>query len=403
MDIVIVSQYLRNIENLNGNNSRFVYLAKMLSEDVGNQVEIITSTFLHGEKRQIERVEQKKEFKITPIFEPGYPKNVCLKRFYSHGVLARNINVYLKERKKPDCIYCAIPSLDVAKVVAEYCRKNSVRFIIDIQDLWPEAFKMVFNIPVISDLVFKPMEKVANKIYAQADEIIAVSKTYCERALRVNKKCRGANTVFLGTKLEDFDKNSKGECSIRIDEKKLKLAYCGTLGRSYDLTCVIDALKILKNFGIQIPQFIVMGDGLRRNEFEEYAKKQGIDVIFTGRLEYSEMCSLLCRCNMVVNPIIGGSAASIINKHADYAACGLPVLNTQESKDYCDLIDDYSMGYNCMNGNPEDLSEKMRLLINNDELRLQMGKNARRCAEEKFDRGKTYSDILNIIMQRKIN
>lgn len=30
MDIVIVAQYLRNIEDFEGNNSRFVYLAKML-------------------------------------------------------------------------------------------------------------------------------------------------------------------------------------------------------------------------------------------------------------------------------------------------------------------------------------------------------------------------------------
>ena len=32
MDIVIVSQYLRDIENFEGNNSRFLYLANMLKK-----------------------------------------------------------------------------------------------------------------------------------------------------------------------------------------------------------------------------------------------------------------------------------------------------------------------------------------------------------------------------------
>lgn len=394
MDIIIVAQYLRNIECLEGNNSRFIYLAKLLVKETSNHVEIVTSNFLHGEKRSANKVDQLADIKITAINEPGYPKNICLKRFYSHAMLALNIRKYLCNRKKPDCIYCAIPSLDVAKVVADYCKENNVKFIIDVQDLWPEAFRMVFNVPIISDLIFKPMDVVADYIYAQADEIVAVSDTYCERAMRVNSKCKKTHTVYLGTNLIDFDNNAKKQCNFVVDKDVLKLAYCGTLGRSYDLTCVIDALKILKNQGIEIPKFIVMGDGPQRNEFEEYAKKQEIDVVFTGRLEYPEMCSLLCRCDMVVNPIVGKSAATIINKHADYAACGLPVLNTQESEEYCFLIDKYTMGYNCVNGDADDLAKKTSYLIENKQLRETMGKAARRCAEERFDRGNSYNEIL---------
>lgn len=401
MDIVIVSQYLRNIENLNGNNSRFIYLARMLSKNAENQIEIITSSFLHGEKRQVRTVDQPKEFKITPINEPGYPKNVCLKRFYSHAVLAKNVKAYLQDRKTPDCIYSAVPSLDVAKVVAEYCNKNNVRFIIDIQDLWPEAFKMVFNIPVISSLIFKPMERMADKIYAQADEIVAVSNTYCERAMRVNTKCCNSYTVFLGTELSNFDRNAKEEVSFNLNEKKLKMAYCGTLGSSYDLTCVIDALDILNKKGIETPQFIVMGDGPRKEEFERYAVRKDVDTVFTGHLEYSKMCAVLCKCDMVVNPITKGAAQSIINKHADYAASGLPILNTQECEEYRNLVEEYNMGFNCENGDIEELAEKMLLLVNDGSLRLHMGKNARKCAEERFDRANTYKGLYEYLIKRE--
>ena len=177
------------------------------------------------------------------------------------------------------------------------------------------------------------------------------------------------------------------------------LAYCGTLGASYDLICVFDALALLRQKGISPPKFVVMGDGPRRAEFEHYAKDRGLDVQFTGRLPYDEMCGRLCVCDIVVNPIIGASAASIINKHGDYAASGLPVLNTQDSAEYRALVEEYQMGFNCKNGDAADLAEKLEILISNEVLRKEMGYNARRCAAERFDRKSSYQELIACILK----
>jgi len=98
-----------------------------------------------------------------------------------------------------------------------------------------------------------------------------------------------------------------------------------------------------------------------------------------------------------VNPIVKGTAASIINKHADYAASGLPLLNTQEIDEYCKLVKQYNMGYNCKNGDFIDLASKLSVFMENEVLRLEMGKNARICAEDKFDREKTYKTLIQLI------
>ena len=113
-----------------------------------------------------------------------------------------------------------------------------------------------------------------------------------------------------------------------------------------------------------------MGDGPRRNEFESYAREKGVAARFTGMMPYAEMCGLLSACDMVVNPIIAGSAATIINKHADYAASGLPVLNTQECPEYRDLVDEFHMGFNCVNGSGEDLADKLARLLEDPALRI---------------------------------
>ena len=117
-------------------------------------------------------------FKITLLDEPGYKKNVCLKRFYSHYKLGKVLKKYLRDiSDKPDVIYCGIPSLSCASIAAKYGKKHKIRFIIDVQDLWPEAFKLVLHIPILSDLIFTPFTLLANKSYRSADAIIGVSET----------------------------------------------------------------------------------------------------------------------------------------------------------------------------------------------------------------------------------
>ena len=399
MDIVIISQYLSNIECLEDNNSRFLYLANLLRNCDDCEVELITSTFFHRFHRQAEFIDQPEGFKITALHEPGYKKNISLARLYSHFILALNLKKYLEHRKRPDVIYCAVPSLDVAFQAAQYCKKYNIRFIIDIQDLWPEAFKMVFNIPVISNLAFYPMTLIANSVYKEANEIVAVSDSYCKRAMSVNSSCRSSHTVFLGTNLETFDMNSKSTLpDFAIKEDRLKLMYCGSLTPNYNLKIVIDALHHLDNMHEETPFFIIMGDGESRESFEAYAKELNVDCLFTGMLPYNEMCAMLSLADIVVNPISSGAALSIINKHGDYAASGCPVVSTQENLEYRNLIDNYQMGFNCACDDAEDLAAKLNLLIHDHTLRVSMGNNARRCAEERFDRRSSYQEIVDLII-----
>lgn len=397
MDIVIVSQYLRDIECFESNNSRFVYIAKLLAMSKNNNVEIITSDFNHTKKEKFNKIGKLDGVKITACHEPGYPKNVCLKRFNSHKKLSKNIKEYLEKRKKPDIIYCAIPSLAVGKIVAQYAEKNGVRFVIDIQDLWPEAFKMVFKIPLLSNAIFYPMKKEADYIYKNANDIVAVSNTYINRAIRVNSIYKNKLTVFLGTDLEHFDKCQE-ENKIHYNDGKVRIVYIGTLGHSYDLITVMEAISLLKRKGINNIKFVIMGDGPLKGKFQKYANEKDIDCDFTGRLDYPQMVGILCSCDIAVNPIIKDSAGSIINKVGDYAAAGLPVINTQESKEYRDLVEKYKIGFNCNNKDFIDVAAKIEILINDNSRIKTMGLNNRKLAEEKFDRKKTYGYIKNLIL-----
>ncbi len=404
MDIVIVAQYCGDISQFEGNNSRFIYLAKMLKAE-GHEVEIVTSDFIHGTKQHIEPITEADGIRFTVLHEPGYPKNVCLKRFRSHGRLAKNVKKYLDGRKAPDVLYTVVPSLQVARVAANYCQKTGVKFFTDVQDLWPEAFKMVYHVPPFTNLIYKPMERRANCIYEQADEVIAVSETYAARAMQVNQKCKNPMVVYLGTDQKDFDRyaqaeeaENRGTGDVYVNALRregLRLAYCGTLGHSYDLPVVFRAMRLLPPDLLEKITFIVMGDGPQREEFAQQA--EGLPVIFTERLPYYEMVWLLSKCHIAVNPIVEGAAQSIINKHMDYAMAGLPVVNTQECAEYRDLLDTYHAGINCACGSEQDVADAIMQLMTDENLRTSMGRNNRKMGEEKFDRKTTYVKIVERI------
>ncbi len=391
MDILILAQYCGSFSP--ADNDRFFDLARLLAKE--HEVEIVTSSFRHEVKRQRNREELPEGgVKITAPFEPGYPRNVCLGRFKSDYIWGRNVLRYLKQRKKPDVVYCAVPSLAGPLKAAKFCERNGIRFIVDVQDLWPEAFRMALDIPGISGLLFAPFMRMADGIYRRADAVCGVSEEYCDRALRVNRKGAKGTAVYLGTALEVFDRSAE-EFAAEKPAGETWLGYVGTLGTSYDLPVVFEALRKIDYPGLK---FIVMGDGPLADDFKKQA--EGLPAVFTGRIPYDRMCGILKQCDIVVNPIVGSSVATIINKHGDYAAAGKPVLNTQAGQEYRRLVEEYRMGFNCRNHDPADLAEKLEILLKDPGLRAEMGRNARRCAEEKFDRAKSYGRLQEVILQK---
>ena len=146
-------------------------------------------------------------------------------------------------------------------------------------------------------------------------------------------------------------------------------------------------------------KFLVIGDGPYKNKFEKYAFEAGINVEFTGRLPYLDMVSMLKCCDIAVNPININASQSIINKHADYAAAGLPVVSTQRCKEYIDLLTKYYAGFSCTNEGPAEIAQSMKLLVEDENLRVKMGGGSRRMAEEVFDRKCSYRLIADEIME----
>lgn len=378
-------------------SSRYRSFADMLCEKY--DLEVVTSTFCHLKKSQ-RRVEElgldTLPYKTTLCYEKGYKKNISLKRISSYKQFGKNVQKYLSTQEKPDVIIVSVPSLSVADYTTKYARENNIPVIVDIQDLWPEAFKMALDIPVVSDILFYPMKKQAERIYSRADTIMAVSDTYVAFGKKSNEDCHGLS-IYIGTDSLLVEEKVAGKRVVK-PENEFWVGYVGALGHSYDIKLVIDALSNLKkDKNIDNIVFYVMGDGVLKNEYEEYGISKGVNCVFTGLLEYGEMMCTLKECDVAVNPIVGKSVSSIINKVSDYAAAGTPVVNTQNSEEYRRLLEENQAGINVENGNVDMVAEAICKLYNDNSLRQSMRQNSLAMFEKYFDRQKTYPKLIEEI------
>ena len=69
----------------------------------------------------------------------------------------------------------------------------------------------------------------------------------------------------------------------------------------------------------------------------------------------------------------------------------------QKNQEFGYLLADYNAGVMCTPGDTQALADAISELAKDEVRRKEMGKNSRRLAEEKFDRQKTYQEIIKVI------
>lgn len=388
---------------LNGEKgySRFRYIGDFLS-DAGYQVDLITTTFQHWEKAQRDIDTIKKEdykFRLKFIYEPGYRKNIDPRRIWSHHIAAKNLTKLLEQDGDYDLIYCEIPPNDVALAAAEYAKKKGIPFVPDVNDLWPEAMRMVLDIPVVSDILFYPLQRDAEKVYSLVSGIIGTSDEYRDRPLKNQNLDVPRKTVYVGNEIAEFDKGVETYGPrIRKSEGEFWVSYAGTIGTSYDIRTMVLAGRELLDRGMDQIKIKVLGGGPLKEELENLAKeKKCTNVEFVGYAPYPEMAAYLAKSDILVNSFVKKAPQSIVTKIGDYLAAGKPMINTCMSPEFRQKVETDGFGINILPEDVKILTGAILELYKDKEGCRIMGEKARKIAEEQFDRPQSYKKIIELI------
>lgn len=387
--------------------TRFRYLSEFLVK-AGYEVDLITSSFQHWEKQQrdLEKIQKDIEagaypFGLRFIREPGYKKNVDPRRIVSHAIAAKNLTKMLEEDGAYDLIYCEIPPNDVALAAAEFARSKNIPFVPDVNDLWPEAMRMVIDIPIVSDVMFYPLQKDAEKVYSLVSGVIGTSDEYRDRPSKNQILDVPSATVYVGNELSEFDAGVE-EFTPQIEkpEGEFWISYAGTIGTSYDIRTMVLAGERLKKRGKGYIKIKILGGGPMQEELELLAKEKGCDnVEFVGYAEYPKMAAYLKRSDVLVNSFVKKAPQSIVTKIGDYLAAGRPMINTCMSPEFRQKVEKDGFGINIMPEDVKILADAIESFEVHPEKCKEMGEKARQIAEEEFDRPKSYQKIEALIRQ----
>ena len=381
--------------------TRFRYICDFLTE-AGYEVDLITTTFQHWEKEQRDLDKIKAEdykFRLKFIYEPGYKKNIDLKRVTSHRTAAKNLTALLEKEGDYDLIYAEIPPNDVALAAAQYARKKGIPFVADVNDLWPEAMRMVLDVPVVSDLIFYPLLRDAETVYSLVSGVIGTSDEYRDRPFQKQDRDIPRETVYVGNEIAVFDEGAeRNQNTVKKPEGEFWVSYAGTIGTSYDIRTMVLAAEELSRRGRKEVCFKILGGGPMKEELEELARSRNISSVeFVGYVPYDKMAAYLKASDILVNSFVKKAPQSIVTKIGDYLAAGRPMINTCMSPEFRKKVEQDGFGINIL---PEDvniLADAVESLLGDEEGRLRMGGNARRIAEEEFDRPKAYRKIERMI------
>lgn len=380
--------------------TRFRSLAEILSQ--WYEVDLITSTFQHWAKQQrIYSQEQNTELPYTVrlAFEPGYKKNVDIRRVISHRIVVKNILNLLKQHSY-DLIYCIIPDNRMAAQVGKYAKRNGISYIVDVEDLWPEAMEMVSPFPeFVNRILFKSYRDNALAAYKSADAFVGTSDEYRDVPAKLyGISGKPSRTVYVGCELEEFDAGVKEYC-LQIDKPQGEwwVTYAGNLGSSYDIPTLIRAAQELYKDGFDQIHIKILGGGPLENEFKRLSKEKRCNVEFVGYTPYKKMAAFLAKSDILINSFVKKAPQSIVTKIGDYLSAGKPMINTLSSKEFREKVKTDGFGINVEAENADALRECIISLYKNPDLCKIMGEKSRHIAEEQFDRKKAYIVIKEMI------
>ena len=381
---------------------RFKYISTMLVNQ-GFEVDLITTSFQHWEKAQrnlSNPTYAAEPFNVVFIEEPGYKRNLDLARIRSHAQAAKNLTAYFEEHPDYDLVYAEIPPNDVALSCAKFCESRGIPFVADVNDLWPEAMYMALDIPVVSKLLFSGFARDAKALYQRVTAVVGTSDEYAARPLADRNTTVPTHTVYVGNELAEFDRGA-AEYAERVVKPagEFWVTYAGTIGASYDIRTLVLAAEQLKKQGYDNIKVKVLGGGPDKEKLEQLAAGLDCEVTFVGYLPHAEMAAYLVASDITVNSFVRKAPQSIVTKIGDYLACGKPMINTCMSPEFRSKVESDGFGVNVEPEDAAELAGAILALYDNPEKCAEMGKRARRIAEEQFDRPRAYQAIVDLIRE----
>jgi glycosyltransferase involved in cell wall biosynthesis len=297
-----------------------------------------------------------------------------------------------------DVIYATSTPLTVGipAMVIKWLRRKP--FVFEVRDQWPET---PIEMGIIKNrILIKILLWLEKTIYRQSSAIVALSSPMADDVRRILTQDKSITVIPNSCDAELFRPSIDGSAIRREKgwDDKLVFLHAGAMGKITGLEFIIDVADKLRCY--QDILFVLVGEGFRKGALQNKVREFGLtNVEILQSVPKQQLPSILAAADVAIViignfPIIEKHAS--LNKFYDGLSSGKPVLLNYSGWQR-DLLEKNNAGYGCKLCDVNEFAEKVLYLNSHREELIEMGRNARRAAEEKFDRDKLAAQAMSVL------
>lgn len=202
-------------------------------------------------------------------------------------------------------------------------------------------------------------------------------------------------TIMNAKNLSDFEVNEEKVQKFRDTlnpDNKFLIVYIGILKLWTPLPQIIQAVKSMPEVLL-----IIGGDGPHKKEILDMIEKTD-NIKYLGWISKKEIPLYTSVSDVIIlpsNPKKDYTRVAVANKLMEALAAGKPIIAGKGTAGGR-VVEECKAGFLCEFGDVKCLREKIRYLMENEDLRRKYGENARKCAERKYNWSIMARKLLNL-------
>ncbi|MDB2408684.1 glycosyltransferase [Crocinitomicaceae bacterium] len=365
--------------NIGGPTYNATFLTKFLSDDF--------ETLLIGglpEENEANSLHILEKYGVEPVLLPEMKREPNLK---SDRIALKKIKTIIREFK-PDIVHThASKAGALGRRAAVSCNVPII-----VHTFHGHIFHSYFG--KIKTALFKNIERYLAR---KSTGIIAISEIQKKELCEIHKIApKGKTTVIpLGFDLDIFQENYESNrthtrTKYDIDKNTVAVAIVGRLTAIKDHFFFLDVIEELDIQSDKKVKIFIVGDGDKKSEIEERLipmQKRGIQISLTSWIydiaEFNAGMDIMCLTSKNE-----GTPVSLIEAQAS----NIPVIST-EVGGVADIIEENETGFIIPRKNKREFVSKLKLLVENDELRLKMKKKGWQNVHQKYSYQRLAKDM----------
>ena len=295
-----------------------------------------------------------------------------------------------------DCIVATSPQFfcGFAGTLVKFFKRKP--FVLEIRDLWPDSIVAVGAMKE-SNIIIKMIQKLEKKMYFSATHIVSLTNAFKEHIKEFGYPENQITVIPNSVDLDQMKNYKQVECEFKKNNKFI-CSYIGTFGMAHKVETILYCAEKLKTY--DKIHFLLIGDGADREHLVDLKNEMNLDNVtilplqpkanIPFFLEMSDIGLIVLRNSELFRTVIP-------SKIFEYMAMDNSLLLSIPDGETTGLVKKDKFGLAVEPQNPDQLSESILYLYNNENIRKEMEKTGQRLVKEYYNRDNLANKMIQLI------